>query len=197
VGALLLLPAVFTGWYAYSYLHKRPLPPSGGLYFPWRVEIPVPPYRQQDEKWRDDQLAWTDGTLGGEGCAVTTSAMVLKSYGIDTDPQRLNGYLCATGGYTREGWIYWEAAANLAPAHVRMAYEDLPSYYLIDRNLLRGNPVIVRVRLPGGITHFVVVAGKKGFDYLIRDPMAEEGRGVYPLRELGSNIEALRFYEKK
>ena len=122
--------------------------------------------------------------------------MVLSYYRIDTDPQRLNSYLSATGGYTPEGWIYWEAAANLAPDRVRMAYEDLPSYYLIDRNLLRGNPVIIRLRLANGITHFVVVAGKQGFDYLIRDPMAEEGRGLYPLRELGSRIEALRFYEK-
>lgn len=161
------------------------------------MEIPVPAFRQQDEKWRDDPLAWTDGTLGGEGCAVTASAIVLKSYGVDTDPQHLNAYLSATGGYTPEGWIYWEAATNLAPDRVRMVYENLPSYYLIDRNLIRGNPVIVRVRLSNGITHFVVVTGKQGFQYLIRDPMAEEGVGLYPLSDLGSRIEALRYYEKK
>ncbi|MGB8341203.1 MAG: hypothetical protein WCE51_06410, partial [Chthoniobacterales bacterium] len=66
---------------------------------------------------------------------------------------------------------------------------------LIDSNLARGNPVIVRVRLHGGITHFVVIAGKEGFDYLIRDPGAGAAKGCYPLRELGSDIEALRFYE--
>ena len=39
--------------------------------------------------------------------------------------------------------------------------------------------------------------GKQGFDYLIRDPSSAGLRkGVYPLRELGSNIEALRYYEK-
>jgi hypothetical protein len=61
--------------------------------------------------------------------------------------------------------------------------------------LARGNPVIVRVRLPGGITHFVVIAGNDGFDYLIADPGAGAARGLYPLRELGSDIGALRFYE--
>jgi hypothetical protein len=55
--------------------------------------------------------------------------------------------------------------------------------------------VIVRVRLANGITHFVVIAGKDGFDYLVRDPGAGAARGYYPLRDLGSNIEALRFYE--
>jgi len=53
----------------------------------------------------------------------------------------------------------------------------------------------VRVRLANGITHFVVIAGKDGFDYLIRDPGAGSAKGLYPLRELGSDIEALRFYQ--
>ena len=68
----------------------------------------------------------------------------------------------------------------------------MPSYSLIDSNLARGNPVIVRVRFPSGITHFVVIAGKEGFDYLIRDPGAGRRR-VTTRGELGSNIEALRF----
>ena len=58
-----------------------------------------------------------------------------------------------------------------------------------------GNPVIVRVRLRGGVTHFVVIAGKDGFDYLVRDPGGGSAKGLYPLRELGSDIEGLRFYE--
>ncbi len=41
----------------------------------------------------------------------------------------------------------------------------------------------------------VVIAGKEGFDYLIRDPGAGAAKGLYALRELGSKIEALRFYE--
>ena len=34
-----------------------------------------------------------------------------------------------------------------------------------------------------------------GFDYLVRDPGAGAAKGLYPLRELGSDIEALRFYQ--
>jgi hypothetical protein len=40
-----------------------------------------------------------------------------------------------------------------------------------------------------------VIAGKDGFDFLIRDPGAGAAKGYYPLRELGSKIEALRFYQ--
>jgi hypothetical protein len=176
---------------------KRKLSPCGGRYFFHRVELAVPLFRQGDERWSDDPLGGIpdNGTLGGEGCAVAAAAMVLKFYGIDTDPQQLNWFLTSVDGYTERGWVYWERAAWLSPNRVRHVYEDLPSYRLIDSNLARGNPVIVRVRLRGGVTHFVVVAGKDGFDYLVRDPGAAAAKGFYPLRQLGSDIEALRFYE--
>jgi peptidase C39-like protein len=176
---------------------KRKLAPRGGRPFFHRVELGVPSFQQSDDKWRDDPLGGVEanGTLGGEGCAVAAAAMVFKFYGIDVDPQQLNWFLTAVGGYTDQGWIYWDRAAWFAPDRVRHVYEDLPSYQLIDSNIAHGNPVIVRVRLPGGVTHFVVIAGKDGFDYLVRDPGAGSAKGLYPLRELGSNIEALRFYE--
>ena len=53
----------------------------------------------------------------------------------------------------------------------------------------------MRVRLANGITHFAVIAGKNGFDYLVRDPGGGAAKGFYPLRELNSDIEALRFYQ--
>ena len=194
---VLLAGAGVLGFYI-DWNWKRPLPPRGGRYFFHRVELPVPSFRQGDEKWSDDPLGGVpeNGTVGGEGCAVAAAAMVFKFYGIETDPQQLNWFLTAVGGYTERGWVYWDRAAWLAPDRVRHVYEDLPSYHLIDSNLAHGNPVIVRVRLRNGITHFVVIAGKEGFDYLIRDPGAGAAKGFYPLRELGSDIEALRFYEK-
>lgn len=172
----------------------RPISPSGGRYFFHRVELPVPQFRQGDDRWRGDQLGWSNGTLAGEGCAVASVAMLFKFYGIDVDPQRLNWFLTASDGYTDEGWIYWERAAFFAPERVRHLYEDLPSYDLIDANLKAGNPVIVRIRFPNRITHFVVVVGKDGFDYLIRDPGAGAAKGIYPLRQIAHRIEALRYY---
>ena len=156
----------------------------------------MPLFRQADERWGRDLLGATENTVGAEGCALSSAAMVLASYGIDTDPKRLNAFLKTNEGYTPQGWIYWEKAAEIAPEKVRHAYEDLPTYHLIDSNLCAGNPVIVRLRYPHGVTHFVVIAGKDGFDYLTRDPGAGAAKGFYPLREFGSKIEALRFYTK-
>jgi hypothetical protein len=176
---------------------RRQISPRGGRYFFHRFELAVPSFRQGDEKWGDDPLggAPENGTLGGEGCATAAAAMVFKFYGIDVDPQQLNWFLSGVGGYTDRGWLYWDRAAWFAPNRVRHVYEDLPSYGLIDWNLAHRNPVIVRVRLPSGITHFVVIAGKQGFDYLVRDPGAGAAKGIYPLRDLHSDIEALRFYQ--
>jgi Peptidase C39 family len=126
---------------------------------------------------------------------VAAVAMALKFYGVNTDPQQLNWFLTSVNGYTERGWIYWDRAAWFAPDRVRHAYEHLASYQLIDSNLAGRNPVIVRVRLRSGVTHFVVIAAKDGFDYLVRDPGAGSAKGLYPLRELGSDIEALRFYQ--
>jgi hypothetical protein len=122
--------------------------------------------------------------------------MVLAYYGVNVDPGILNAFLTNNDGYTPQGWLYWEKAAAFAPGKAKHVYEDAPSYYLIDSNLLRGNPVIIRIRLRSGITHFVVIVGKRGFHYLIQDPASSGDNGIYPLYHLVPKIEALRFYEK-
>ena len=189
-GVILLLSA----WY--YYVGARKIPSAGGLYFFSKLILPVPRFAQDDPRWADDELGPAPSTMGEEGCAVSSAAMVLAFYGQDIDPGRLNAFLSDSGGYTPQGWLYWEKAADYHPGLVRHAYEDLPSYFLIDSNLERGNPVIVRIHLLNGVTHFVVIAGKDGFDYLIQDPASGGVNGVYPLRKLAPEIEALRFYEK-
>jgi hypothetical protein len=193
-GGLLLIAALYFGVPAF-FAWKHVISSSGGLYFPSRIAIPVPVFTQNDPRWNFELLGPTFDTMGQAGCAVTSAAMVLSSYGVDTDPGRLNQYLGAHAGYTENGWLYWEKAAETAPANqVEKAYEDLPSYALIDQNLLAGNPVIVRLTLRNGTTHFVVVCGKQGWNYLIQDPAQSPDRGVYPLKDLTARIEALRFY---
>ena len=188
VAALYFGVPAFFGW-------KHAISSSGGRYFLHRVVIPVPVFTQDDPRWTFELLGPTFDTMGQAGCAVTSAAMVLSAYGVDTDPDRLNQYLTTHGGYTEDGWVYWEKAAEVAPGdQVEKAYEDLPSYALIDQNLLAGNPVIVRLTLRNGTTHFVVLVGKQGWNYLAQDPARSPSWGVYPLKDLTDHIEALRFY---
>jgi hypothetical protein len=210
-GSLLAAAGVFYGVYEYrghlaakqklaeqeAWMKKQKgLSPSGGKFFTDRVVIPVPVFAQSDPRWGEDALGpSTTDTLSSAGCAVSSCAMILASYGVDTDPQRLNDFLKQNNGFTADAWLEWSVAAQLNPEKVKFIYEDDPSFQLIDDNLAAGNPVIVRLRYPSGITHFVVVCGKDGHDYLIADPGRRASDGVYPLKEFGSNIEALRFYE--
>jgi hypothetical protein len=190
---LALLACGALQWYLMA---PRDVPSSGGIYFARTVMLEVPSFRQGDPRWHNETLGGTSYTMGGSGCAVTSAAMVLKSYGIDTDPQRLNAYLTAHQGYVGDGYLVWERAADLGKGTLEKAYEDLPSYWRIDWQLIAGNPVIVRIHFPNGRTHFVVIAGKRGFDYLIRDPGEGWDRGLYPLREIVPRIDALRYYRK-
>jgi Peptidase_C39 like family len=178
------------------YFGRREISASGGLYFFSRMELNVPRFAQGDPRWAEDLLGPTDSTIGAEGCAVSSAAMVLAYYGVSVDPGALNTFLADHDGYTPQGWLYWEKAATFAPGKAKHVYEDAPSYYLVDSNLLRGNPVIIRVRLSSGVTHFVVIVGKKGFRYLIQDPGSNGEGGIYPLYRLVSKIDGLRFYEK-
>jgi len=194
---LLIVAGIATAWWVRGYTGKSGLlAPRGGLWFPVTVLNDVPHFAQNDPRWGSAPLGDTPGLLGKEGCAVTSAAMVLASYGADLDPGRLNTFLRENGGYTDRGWLYWEKAAAYPPAVAKHVYEDDASHFLIDWNLLRGNPVIVRLRYPSGTTHFMVVVGKSGCEYLVRDPGRRHGGSLYFLSEFGSPIEALRFYEK-
>ena len=115
-------------------------------------------------------------------------------YGIKTDPQELNAFLTRTGGFTDDGLIHGSRVPGIAPDQLKLAYNGSPSYELIDSNLLAGNPVIVLFPLPHGGYHFVVIVGKQGWDYLIRDPAASPFRRAYPLRRLTDRIAGLCFF---
>jgi len=181
---LLIVALLYFGVPAF-FAWKHAISSSGGRYFIRRTVIPVPVFTQDDPRWTFELLGPTYQTVGQSGCAITSAAMVLAAYGVDTDPQRLNQYLTTHAGYTENGWVYWEKAAEIAPeGQVEKDYEDLPSYALIDQNLLKGNPVIIRLTLQNGTTH-----------YLIQDPARSPSWGVYPLKELTSRIEALRFFK--
>jgi hypothetical protein len=200
VWASLLLVVALAGcaWWIATWVETKPVSASGGLFVPVRIVLPVPHFLQGDPGWGADRLGATQGSLAAEGCAVASAAMVLAARGVDVDPGRLNAFLRSLpGGYTPNGWIYWEKAAEFdreASAGLLPHYEDKPSHFLIDWNLLRGNPVIARLRYPSGLTHFVVICGKQGLDYLAADPGLAQRGDPYPLREFGSPIEAIRFY---
>ena len=71
-----------------------------GALLPGARRDSVPAFQQGDPRWSMELLGPTYDTIGQAGCAITSAAMVLSSYGVDIDPQRLNQYLNTHAGYT-------------------------------------------------------------------------------------------------
>lgn len=188
-GLLLALLAILLFW-----MMPYQLPPCGGAPFRTEVLLTVPHFFQADPRWGQEPLAGLKTTLAQEGCAVTALAMILASYQLPCDPLLLNQFLTQNQGFTERGWLRWDQVPPFAPGRMRLAYEGVASYFLIDLNLWRRNPTIIRVRYPSGLTHFLVVVGKRGTDYLVLDPSEAGRNGPYPLQNFGSKIEALRYY---
>jgi hypothetical protein len=161
---------------------------AGGRYFAHRLELSVPAFSQDDPRWSHQFLGPTNETLGVEGCTLTSIVMVLNFYGVKTDPLLLNEYLFANRGYNNEGYLSFADVCPYTSGKIRLAYRGWPSYAKLDESLLAGHPVIVQLPRPGGAMHFVVVVGKKGWDYLVRDPAADPHSFVSQLKDVSAQI---------
>ena len=136
-------------------------------------------YSQQDSQWKGDRLGFgtqESDTIGYIGCALTSVAMMLSGHGFTETPKTLNKKLQNAGGFAGAG-IRWHAVSQLYP-QVRLnsivKCNDTPAPLAqIDAALAAGQPAIVCVdstAAPGVLTHYVVLIGRKGNDYLMLDP---------------------------
>ena len=147
-------------------------------------KIDVPLYLQTDPLWKNDkygQVWWSERspyrTIEYEGCAVTSSAMVLSYYGrktngISVDPHMLNVWLREHPmGYVG-GNVNWFYVAKYAREVLGVdlwyrGHDRNDSSILSDR-LCSGAPMILELN-----GHFVVATGILGDSWLINDPLSK------------------------
>jgi hypothetical protein len=135
-------------------------------------------YSQQDKQWKNDILGFGDpgDTIGYVGCALTSVAMFLSGHGYTETPKTLNQKLKNVDGFVGAG-IRWAAVSQIYPkvalkAFIPCSTSDAPLAQ-IDAALAAGQPAVVQVDYsndPGIQTHWVMLYGKKGDDYLMLDP---------------------------
>jgi hypothetical protein len=148
---------------------------------------PVPALSQRSYQWSRDALGSDPvDTIGSAGCALTAVTMVTAAYGYSTNPQQLNRWLTAHGGYIENDLLLWRQAAAPTQGSVRWQWlhvpgmvsqlrtddqdiEDLPPQSLVEAQLDAGRLVVAEVRLYGGM-HFVVITGHSGGTLYINDP---------------------------
>ena len=178
------------------YLRGRNSPPiaaSGGVAFTNFAALVTPHYLQRDPQWKDETIG-SGETLAKVGCTVSSLAMALEHYGVHLTPKSLNDSLKANDGYTRRGWLLWGAVEKISGGKASVRALDKPTHADLDAALQAGHPVLVKVFINKIIPHWVLVSGKDGTNYLMRDPL-NEAKTLTPLVSYGSDIYGVRIVE--
>jgi hypothetical protein len=117
--------------------------------------------------------------------------MALDHFGIHYPPNSLNDQLKAHGGYTWRGLLKWQAISTITRNRITVETIGKPSHADIDSALLSKNPVAAKLFINGNIPHWVLIVGKQGTDYLMRDPLGD-GRSLEPVSKYESDIFGVR-----
>jgi hypothetical protein len=126
---------------------------------------------QQDPAWAAAPLGSSPTeTIGSAGCAITAVTMMLRYYGIDTDPGAFNAWLTASGGYAFGDQLIWDAVTRYSGGRLTFSGWTGPDMNIIRGELDAGRPVVAEVRL-GANQHFVLLTGYTQDDgVIINDP---------------------------
>ncbi len=136
------------------------------------------PLSQKDPRWEKEEYEGPGikNTIGGEGCALTSLAMLLRYYGVNVDVLKLNEWMTNNNGFTKDKeWVKWGKASQYPGANVEYVWKDHKDNQdvaTLDSYLEKGYPVILKV--PTRRSHYVLAIGKTGDTYTIYDP------GSYP-----------------
>lgn len=138
---------------------------------------------QNDEKWKTTKLGNSNETIGGWGCLLTSTTMMLNGIGYSETPDTVNEKMKKAGGFQGAFFI----PSVLPYVWPNCAYRDMQPcenspapIQLIDAAVAAGKPVILQVdwnKQAGIQTHFVLVKEKKGNDYILYDPYKYPGDG--------------------
>lgn len=153
--------------------------------------IATPHYLQRDPRWGNETIGGSAERLARVGCTLCSLAMALHHYGAETTPKELNDFLKRNNGYTIRGWLKWESVSGFTGGKVEMDYIGRPGFGRIDGALKNNHPVIAKVYINGVIPHWVLIVGKDGNEYLMRDPLGD-GRTVGRISDYDSRIYAIR-----
>jgi len=161
-------PEATAGWM------RSALPPEG-------VVLDVPLLRQSDSRWGGVALGSLGATIGSEGCALTSFAMVATYFGVSSTPAQVVEQL---GEYAYP--LEWVAAEPRYGFHVlrkdSIRFRDSrlhnPEWvrHTIEDTLADGYPVIIGIlQTSTGTPHFIVAYGMEpdgegGYSILVRDP---------------------------
>lgn len=138
---------------------------------------------QNDPKWKDKSLGFSNEKIGGWGCLMTSITMMLNGMGYNETPETVNDKMKAVRGFQEAFFI----PSALPYAFPNAAYNGLTPCEgtpapigQIDAALAAGKPVILQVdwnKEAGIQTHFVLAKDRIDDDYILYDPYMYRGDG--------------------
>jgi len=158
-----------------------------------RILLKTALYRQTDPRWKDQRIGGSFEKIEDVGCTLSASSMALSHFGFNFDPATLNKALIAKRGYTKRGWLIWKAISKVTDHRVQVFIPRKVNYTHIDKALKANQPVLVKVKYFGMFNHWVIVVGKQGKEYLIKDPLGKTS-DVEKLSKFTSGIYAIRIF---
>jgi hypothetical protein len=173
--------------YRRFHLHEKSIAARGGKIFHVALAGREPHYLQHDPRWAGDTLGTTRETLGKVGCLVCSLAMGTAALGAPIDPGELNRRLGVNGGYSREARVIWDKVPVATGGAIEATVLPQPDHAALDAALECGELAVVRFTLPSGAPHWVLVVGKEGDEYLVKDPLTDE-----PIVKLTSRTSAIQ-----
>lgn len=116
-------------------------------------------------------------TVSQYGCLITSIAMLSRYYGGSATPSSIASN---TGNFDNEGYLLVSSPFGTG---VNVGGSQSVNWDTVDEEIGNGHPVIVSIYLPtvgavnrDGSSHFIVIKGKSGSQYLMHDPIGN-GRG--------------------
>lgn len=172
--------------------HNSPrISAQGGEVFHNFPALKTPIFLQEDVRWKNEKVGGSGEKLGAVGCTVCSLAMALNHFGITLTPKELNDAIKTHEGYTWRGLLKWDVISAISGGKVTVEVAAVPSHAQIDTALRNGEPVLAKILVHNNSPHWVLIVGKEGTDYLIRDPLGNGG-ALEPLTKYDSDIFGIR-----
>lgn len=169
----------------------EPIDPSGGAPAARFAISRHPIYLQKDPEWANEPIGGSNEPLAAVGCVVCSVSMGIAEFGVDIRPDSLTRLLRRHQGFTDRGWLVWDRVFDVTDGRITVDTPNRISHQLIDAALQRGRPVVARILLRDYIQHWVLIVGKDGREYLVKDPLGT-GSDLRRLSTYDSQIYSVR-----
>lgn len=194
--ALLMLTCLLSGCQSLRNWFKPSIEAVGGECLHVRLPDVQHTFCQTDPRWAEVELGTSGCKLGTHGCLVCSTAMATTSLGVRLSPPELNERLKQHDGFQPQGWLIWNAVSRVTEGKLTAEYHTRPRHEWIDSALKSGAFPVIAYPLPNGARHWVLVVGKEGLDYFVRDPLTDEPKKPVKLSSLTDRILAVRIVKK-